>query len=346
MMAASTQIGRLCLNDFHEEERVLKILLLGTGESGKSTIFKQMQILHAGGFTEFEKRTFRHVVRRNAVEAIQTLLAGAARMGFMLQSEESAQHASFVLGVDPLMSSFWNADVAHSIERLWLDEPAVRQAYAERRKLQLPDSSAYFFNKVARLAAEEYAPDAEDILRARLRTSGIVEKTFRVQDSDLKFIDVGGQRNERRKWIHCFNDVTAVIFVVAISEFDQTLFEHEGTNRLRESLTVFDDVVNGEHFRNVDTILFLNKVDLFREKLQAEESKGSLGTYFPEFDGADGDEEAALDFVEDLFLCLVESGRDVYPHFTCATDTKLMDSVLSSCRKIILRSNLEELGLS
>jgi hypothetical protein len=31
----------------------------------------------------------------------------------------------------------------------------------------------------------------------------------------------GGQRNERRKWIHCFENVTAVIFVAALSEYDQ-----------------------------------------------------------------------------------------------------------------------------
>lgn len=38
-------------------------------------------------------------------------------------------------------------------------------------------------------------------------------------------VDVGGQRSERRKWIHCFENVTSIIFLVALSEYDQVLVE-------------------------------------------------------------------------------------------------------------------------
>ena len=41
----------------------------------------------------------------------------------------------------------------------------------------------------------------------------------------IRMVDVGGQRSERRKWIHCFENVTSVMFLVAISEYDQTLVE-------------------------------------------------------------------------------------------------------------------------
>lgn len=37
--------------------------------------------------------------------------------------------------------------------------------------------------------------------------------------------DVGGQRSERKKWIHCFENVTSIIFCVALSEYDQVLLE-------------------------------------------------------------------------------------------------------------------------
>lgn len=39
--------------------------------------------------------------------------------------------------------------------------------------------------------------------------------------------DVGGQRSERKKWMHCFENVTAVVFLAAISEYDQVLVEDE-----------------------------------------------------------------------------------------------------------------------
>ena len=44
-----------------------------------------------------------------------------------------------------------------------------------------------------------------------------------------RLFDVGGQRSERKKWIHCFEDVTAIIFCVAMSEYDQVLHEDETT---------------------------------------------------------------------------------------------------------------------
>ena len=64
-------------------------------------------------------------------------------------------------------------------------------------------------------------PTEQDVLRARVRTTGIVQQNFQIKDKKYTMFDVGGQRNERRKWIHCFDNVTAVIFVTAISEYDQ-----------------------------------------------------------------------------------------------------------------------------
>ncbi len=43
-------------------------------------------------------------------------------------------------------------------------------------------------------------------------------------DLNFRVFDVGGQRSERKKWIHCFEDVTAIIFIVALSEYDQVSF--------------------------------------------------------------------------------------------------------------------------
>ena len=56
--------------------------------------------------------------------------------------------------------------------------------------------------------------------------------------------DVGGQREERRKWIQCFNDVTAIIVVTARSGFNLVLIEDERQNRLKESLDLFKNIWN------------------------------------------------------------------------------------------------------
>lgn len=81
--------------------------------------------------------------------------------------------------------------------------------------------------------------------------------------------DVGGQRDERRKWIQCFNDVTAIIFVTACSSYNMVLREDPTQNRLRESLDLFKSIWNNRWLRTISVILFLNKQDLLAEKILA-----------------------------------------------------------------------------
>ena len=78
---------------------------------------------------------------------------------------------------------------------------------------------------------------------------------------------MGGQRSERKKWIHCFEDVTSIIFLVALSEYDLVLVEDETANRMQESLRLFDSICNNKYFSNTAFILFLNKKDSFAEKV-------------------------------------------------------------------------------
>lgn len=70
-----------------------------------------------------------------------------------------------------------------------------------------------------------YVPTDQDVLRSRVKTTGITETTFVIGELTYRMFDVGGQRSERKKWIHCFENVTTIIFLVAISEYDQVLIE-------------------------------------------------------------------------------------------------------------------------
>ena len=95
--------------------------------------------------------------------------------------------------------------------------------------------------------------------------------------------DVGGQRDQRRKWIQCFNDVTATIFVVACSSYNLTLREDETQNRLTESLELFYSIWNNRWLRNISCILFLNKQDILAEKIKEDKEGQRLEDYFLEF---------------------------------------------------------------
>lgn len=127
----------------------------------------------------------------------------------------------------------------------------------------------------------DYSVTSDDILHCRRKTTGIVELNFNYSGITFKLFDVGGQRNERKKWIHCFSEVTAVIFVVSMSDYDQKCYEDDITNRMAESLDLFDEIVNGNWFKNTHVMLFLNKVDLFKKKIQHTD----LNVCFPDYDG-------------------------------------------------------------
>ncbi|KAJ1552421.1 guanine nucleotide-binding protein subunit alpha, partial [Nowakowskiella sp. JEL0078] len=73
----------------------------------------------------------------------------------------------------------------------------------------------------------DFVPTDQDVLRSRVKTTGITETTFHIGELNYRLFDVGGQRSERKKWIHCFENVTCIVFLVAISEYDQVLVEDE-----------------------------------------------------------------------------------------------------------------------
>ncbi|KAH8625217.1 hypothetical protein IG631_20682 [Alternaria alternata] len=138
--------------------------------------------------------------------------------------------------------------------------------------------------------------------------------------------DVGGQRSERKKWIHCFENVTTILFLVAISEYDQLLFEDETVNRMQEALTLFDSICNSRWFVKTSIILFLNKIDRFKEKLPVSPMKN----YFPDYEGGP-DYAAACDYILNRFVSLNQhETKQIYTHFTCATDTMQIRFVMAA----------------
>ncbi|KAB0406322.1 hypothetical protein E2I00_007708, partial [Balaenoptera physalus] len=176
----------------------------------------------------------------------------------------------------------------------------------------------------------------QDLLRCRVLTSGIFETRFQVDKVNFHMFDVGGQRDERRKWIQCFNDVTAIIYVAACSSYNMVIREDNNTNRLRESLDLFESIWNNRWLRTISIILFLNKQDMLAEKVLAGKSK--IEDYFPEYANYTVPEDATPDagedpkvtrakfFIRDLFLRISTATGDgkhyCYPHFTCAVDTE------------------------
>ena len=170
------------------------------------------------------------------------------------------------------------------------------------------DSASYFFSEVRRIGKAGYVPTETDVLRARQKSTGIVETRFNMGQLSIHMFDVGGQRSERKKWIHCFESVTSIIFCTALSEYDQVLLEEAGQNRMVESLVLFESVINSRWFLRTSIILFLNKIDVFKSKLP----KVPLEKYFPEYTGGTDINKAAK-YILWRFMQANRARLSVYP---------------------------------
>uniref|UniRef100_A0A3P9N2S8 Guanine nucleotide-binding protein subunit alpha-14-like n=1 Tax=Poecilia reticulata TaxID=8081 RepID=A0A3P9N2S8_POERE len=220
----SREIERQLKRDKLTLKRELKLLLLGTGESGKSTFIKQMRIIHGNGYSDNDRKHFTRIIFQNIFTAIQTLIDAmkALKIGYAdAQNAGDAEKLRQVEDLDSLMD--WQVD---AIKRVWNDS-GIQECYDRRREYQLSDSAKYYLSDLDRIAAPGFVPTVQDILRVRVATTGIIEYMFDMSKVIFRMVDVGGQRSERKKWIHSFEDVTSVIFLAALSEYDQVLYENQ-----------------------------------------------------------------------------------------------------------------------
>ncbi|CCM03889.1 uncharacterized protein FIBRA_06040 [Fibroporia radiculosa] len=296
----------------------IKMLLLGAGESGKSTVLKQMKLIHHGGYNEQERDSYKEIIFSNTIQSMRAILEALPVLDIQLNPQNDARKSVILSLPVQIEGDILAADIIDSVRGLWND-PGVKEAVSRSREFQLNDSAVYYFNSIDRMSAPGYLPTDQDILRSRVKTTGITETTFKVGELTYKLFDVGGQRSERKKWIHCFENVTALVFLVSLSEYDQMLYEDESVNRMQEALTLFDSICNSRWFVKTSIILFLNKIDLFAEKLP----RSPLSEYFPDYNGGDS-YDSACDYLLHRFVSLNQSAatKQIYAHYTCATDTQ------------------------
>eukprot|EP00457_Paulinella_chromatophora_P009207 gb/GEZN01009264.1/.p1 GENE.gb/GEZN01009264.1/~~gb/GEZN01009264.1/.p1 ORF type:complete len:354 (-),score=22.47 gb/GEZN01009264.1/:8-1069(-) len=323
----------------------LKLLLLGTGESGKSTLLKQLIQMHGTGFNEEATRLpYKPIVYTNTLLSMKTLVKQSKRLYLDRKIEHSfGRRSEKAVRIITDINDFSNLtkEQAYAIKSLWAD-PSIREAYEMRNTFQLPDECKWFFQRVDLLAREDYIPSYDDMLRCRARSTGIVETCFTINEFNFRLLDVGGQRNERRKWIHCFENVTALIFVAAISEYDQVLYEDQVTNRLHEALDLFQEICNSRWFLKTATILFLNKNDLFKEKIK----RVDMNCCFEDYDGGLNYDEATA-FLKEEFRSRNQYPRQhIYVHITCATSLDNVRFTFHAVKDIVIRAGLARMGLS
>uniref|UniRef100_A0A915PF29 Uncharacterized protein n=1 Tax=Setaria digitata TaxID=48799 RepID=A0A915PF29_9BILA len=226
----SKQIDKQLQREKLEGMNTFKILLL-------------VKILHLNGFTDEDKSRYRQSILRNVVDSMAQMLRACETYRIVHEYIIQEKVNVFMKFYNDINPNLENAEIeishemAEIIQQIW-QSSGVQLAYERRFNYQLLDNAKFFLSSLQRITSPGYSPTTQDILQCRFKTTGIHEINFMYKKVDFKMIDVGGQRSERRKWIHCFDDVNMVLFVVAMSEFDQVDPEDEKQARSTTSLYI------------------------------------------------------------------------------------------------------------
>jgi len=145
-------------------------------------------------------------------------------------------------------------------------------------------------------------------------------------------IDVGGQKNERKKWIHAFDRCSTIIFIVALPCFDQKMWEDFDVNRMQDAFDLFSSVINMDVFIKKDIVLFLNKKDIFRLKVK----EVNLKNYFDDYDGRTNSYADGIEYLTNKFLSFNENtNRKIFIHTTDATDPANIENSFTDVMEIL-----------
>jgi len=341
------------------DAQVKKLLLLGPGGSGKSTIYNQLTLLHGSGMPDYVLRSYRNTVHGNILDAIRILIKRSQdlddedpKLGTRIRDDAQPLAEE----VETYKGRVVTEDLGHKIGKLWRDR-GIWRTFQLRTKFELEDQCKYYFENLDRIARPEYIPTISDVLRVRVKTTGIKEQEFELNKRTFRIVDVGGQRNERSKWIHCFHSVTGVIFVCALNAYDQGLC-HEQNSGDREkgllfTLDLFEEAVNSPWFYESAIILFLNKRDLYQEKIGATYTPPSgsnpmkvpLSVCFPDCPVHDQDPYTqGIEYIRNEFLKRVH-GKNIHIHVTCATDTTNVHKVFQDVHHQVIKLALQKAAL-
>mmetsp|Transcript_34855 Transcript_34855/g.30686 ORF Transcript_34855/g.30686 Transcript_34855/m.30686 type:complete len:497 (-) Transcript_34855:155-1645(-) len=283
---SNKQISERMAEEELEQKSTLDILLLGAGGSGKTTVFKQMQKLFHGFIDEKEMEFALDDIRENIMVDMIDLCKYNMDRGYTtkIESIELREICSRIASLNSIdqPNSLLTKSLSKEIYLLW-SSPSIKETWELRKKSHIMDNTPYFLDNVQHFANPNCIVTFDDFVRIRDQTTGIIQTEFFVENGRNKWLfkitDVGGQRAERRKWLHVFAGVDVVIYVMSLSAYDQVLYEDHNTRCWDETLNLFEKTAANKSFKETDFIIFMNKSDIFDEKIKVI----PFDTYKPDY---------------------------------------------------------------
>mmetsp|Transcript_10455 Transcript_10455/g.20034 ORF Transcript_10455/g.20034 Transcript_10455/m.20034 type:complete len:365 (-) Transcript_10455:142-1236(-) len=331
---------------------VMKLVLVGPEQSGKSTLMKQLLRIHRGGMDQKKRKNFLEPVNRDIMSSMEILLEKVEKYG---ANDAKLLYAPDLIGevkrfreyLDEHAGGTIDASIGVIISNIWKDAGIQRCLHTVNdAEYEINDSACYFFENTFRICRKEYTPSTDDVIRVRSRTTGIYQESFEHDGHTYQLVDLGGQRSERRKWKSCFakGDVNAVLFLAAISGFNIMVKEDRSITQIEEAYHLFQRFTSEKETSGIAVILFLNKYDIFTEKIKTVDITDC--PLLKDFKGDCRDAEEAAVYIEGIFE-KVREGKDKqwFCHFTDATNEELMKDVFWDIKEYVLHLSLLRAGL-
>ncbi|OHS93185.1 Guanine nucleotide-binding protein alpha-1 subunit [Tritrichomonas foetus] len=337
---SGTKDGEIPISSAEFEAQDIKILTLGAGECGKSTIWRQLKLIYCGGFSHDERSVMTQVVKVNLISDIKTLIEALQHSGQSVAG--NLQNSIETVNGLKMTDEDLVPDIATEIKAIW-EDPIMKITFQNANSIGLGDNAAFFLDNVERLASPNYLPTNEDLLKSRIRTTGISSLQFLINNKiKTELVDVGGQKCERAKWARCFQGVDYLLFVVSLSDFDQFMFEDDSIRRTQDSIDLFASIANSAIFGNKPIFLILNKKDVFEKKLKAHPEQ--FKETYKDFTGDTSNVEQCIEHVKQTFLNQLLSERDksvawVEAIPACAMDENSIRELFQTIAKKIVQTH-------
>ncbi|KAH8797307.1 guanine nucleotide binding protein, alpha subunit, partial [Flagelloscypha sp. PMI_526] len=267
--------------------REAKVVICGTSNAGKSTVAKYLRIFHGGSYSATEREYFKRIIFFDSIDALIIVIGLIRRMNLHL-SPDSDVSAETICSLSALRTMHIYRLPKMDPMRCWGSRKILRSS----RRSDFNGSGLYFLRSIARITSPEYVPTDEDILHCHTETRQITETQVSMGSLIYKLVDTPtcpGGSDTRANWQSSFEGVTVLILVFALSDYDRMRDDDISVNRLVEAFTLFESICSSLSVKNSSIILFLNKMDLFREKLL----HSRLDAHFPEYTGGKDVVEAA-----------------------------------------------------
>ncbi|KAK7911474.1 guanine nucleotide-binding protein alpha subunit [Apiospora marii] len=282
-VSRTTGQGLTTFPPFSDSQRVL---ILGTSESGKSTLHKSM-VLDREGFSDKFRESFAETIWDNFIDGTRKVIQCMRQLKIPFDDRNLESQANSVI----------KRKAAWLVEALWNDS-GFQRAYAKRHKYHLNEGYAYFVRHAERIMSSDYMPSDQDIINTRIKTVGLQESKFEYEGITYIVHDVGGAQVERRKWGIVFPNTDTLVYTVDVTSYARVSWEDENINRMQDQLTIFGGLINSPLLKESDFILVFTKVDLLREWFRMAPAK----RYFRDL------EEGTEDTCEELYMNILSAG--------------------------------------